>query len=365
MSLPTVLLLGPSRKAISGVSTHVNLLLDSALGRHFELVHFQVGSEGRSESRAARLARFVGSPFALAAAILRHDAALVHVNCSLNAKSWWRDLAYMAVAKLCGARVVFQKHGGDLETFASGRLFRRIVRAALRVADAIVVLSRRELEMFGRALPGARIAVVPNGIDPAPFLRHPRAPAAGLRLLYIGRLAAGKGLGESIEALALTRARGLEPRLVIAGTGPEEAQLRERAAALGVSDMVSFAGPAWGELKLRLLGNADVLLLPSYSEGLPYALLEGMAAGLVPVVTPVGAVTDVVADGVHGRLVPVKDARAIAGAIEDLARDANSLSRMSEACRRRIAAAYSLERVAGDMSAVYSMVIPWPASQTG
>ena len=55
-----------------------------------------------------------------------------------------------------------------------------------------------------------------------------------------------------------------------------------------------------------------MLLLPSYSEGLPYALLEAMAAGVVPVVTPVGAIPDVVTDGEHGLLVPPRDAEAIA-----------------------------------------------------
>ena len=115
MRRPAVLLLGPSRDAISGVTTHVNALLDSRLAGEFALEHFQVGSEGRSESAPGRLLRFVASPVALAAAVLRRGAAVVHLNTSLNAKAWWRDLVYLLVAKACGARVVLQVHGGALD----------------------------------------------------------------------------------------------------------------------------------------------------------------------------------------------------------------------------------------------------------
>ena len=77
MNRPVVVVLGPDRAAISGVSTHVNLLFGSALPEDFELVHFQVGSEGRKEGALGKLARFVTSPLALAAAIVRHDAEVV------------------------------------------------------------------------------------------------------------------------------------------------------------------------------------------------------------------------------------------------------------------------------------------------
>ena len=70
MNRPVVLLLGPHRAAVSGVSTHLNLLMDSALDDDFELAHFQVGSEGRDEGPLGRLLRLAVSPFALFVTIL-------------------------------------------------------------------------------------------------------------------------------------------------------------------------------------------------------------------------------------------------------------------------------------------------------
>lgn len=368
MKKPVALVLGPSLEAISGVTTHVHSLLDSRLGESFSLVHFQVGSEGRRESAPEKLARFVASPFLLAARILREGASIVHVNSSLNAKAWWRDLAYMAVAKLCGARVVYQKHGGTLESFCRNPVFSFLVRQSLKLPDAIVVLSQAEREAYGRLVPGQNVAVVPNGIDPAPYLRYnrrPPDPAAPLRLLYIGRLAPRKGLSEALEALALARAEGVAAQLIIAGSGPEEGRLRAQARALLLNEAVTFAGPAWGEFKTKLLSNADVLLLASYSEGLPYSVLEAMAAGVVPIVTPVGAIPDVITEGVHGHFVPVQDAKALSKVISVLAEDRAAVARMSHACRTRVAAAYSLERLADGFTAVYSALNPWPASQAG
>jgi glycosyltransferase involved in cell wall biosynthesis len=96
-------------------------------------------------------------------------------------------------------------------------------------------------------------------------------------------------------------------------------------------------------------------LLPTYhAEGLPYALLEGMAAGLVPIVTRVGAIPDVVRQDLHAQFVAPRDPAAITQAIAVLHRDRARLARMSAACRSRVAAAYTVERVAAGFAALYA-----------
>ncbi|HYL87279.1 MAG TPA: glycosyltransferase family 4 protein [Burkholderiales bacterium] len=357
MTRHVVLLLGPSREVISGVTTHLNSLFGSRLATRFDLLHFQVGREGRREGLAGRLARFALSPLQLAGAIARHGVGLVHVNTSLNAKSFWRDAAYVAAAKLCGARVLYQVHGGAWDEFeAKAGLFAALMRRMLRWPDIVVVLSQEQLEAFRRAAPGQAIEKVPNGIDCAPYQRYNRAAPearAPLRLIYVGRLVPGKGLLETIEGLRLARAQGVNARLVIAGNGPEEPRLRQYAREAGLTREVSFVGAAYGEHKAQLLAQADALALASYTEGLPYSLLEAMAAGVVPIVTPVGAIPDVVEDGEHGVIVAPRDAGAIAQAIATLAGDRAQLLRMSAACRKRVATAYSIERVARDFSQLY------------
>src|SRR5205085_1754865 len=150
-------------------------------------------------------------------------------------------------------------------------------------------------------------------------------------------------------------------RLVLAGSGSQVARLRQHVRDAGLTREVAFVGPAWGAHKAQLLSQADVFLLPSYAEGLPYSLLEAMAAGVVPVVTPVGAIPDVVTEGEHGLLVQPRDAQAIAVALENLSRDKVALARMSAACRKRAANGYSIERVAKDFSELYWGLCARPA----
>src|SRR5439155_12835533 len=132
----------------------------------------QVGSEGRDENELGRIARLAASPFQLAATILRLDAAAVHVNTSLTPRAYWRDLAYVAVAKLCGARVVYQVHGGALPQKFFSKAFAGLLRATLKWPDAVLVLASTELEAY-RAF-GVNAAVLANGIDCAPYVRYKR-----------------------------------------------------------------------------------------------------------------------------------------------------------------------------------------------
>lgn len=363
---PVVLLLGPKLGAVSGVSAHLQTLMESRLAEQFVLEHFQIGSEGRRESRLARCLRLLHSPLSFAAAIRTHRPTLVHLNTSLVVGAFWRDALYMIVARLHGTRVLYQVHGGSLPGvfFGPSRLFKALLRRILALPHAIVVLAQSELAAYRDFIPKQRVVLIPNAIDCAPYLalqRQPRAAGDPLELIFLGRLAREKGLYELLQGLAIVRNENIAVRLTIVGSGAEEAQLRRAVAELELEDAVSFAGAMFGAAKLQLLGAADVLMLPSYSEGLPCALLEGMAAGAAVIATGVGAIPDVVTPGLHGLLVPPRDATSIAAAIVTLATDRALLARMSAACRSRIAGAHSLDRLAHNFGEVYADLLEMQA----
>ena len=356
---PLVVLLGPDLGAVSGVSTHLNMLWRSSLADRFALRHVQVGSEGRRGSRAGIFLRRLLGPLALAAAIGRRRPAVVHINTSLVARAFWRDLAHLVVARLVGTRVVYQVHGGALpQQFAgNSRILRAILERALRLPDCIVVLARSELAAYAAMLPGQDVRVIPNAVEATgteQWEREPRASDAPLRIVYLGRLVPAKGLHELLRGLAEARAGGTRAELTIAGSGPDEISLRALAAELGLGDHLRFARPVFGAEKQRLLAHSDVLALPTHHEGLPYALLEAMNAGLAIITTRVGAIPDVVTEGVHGLFVPLRNPGAIAAAIASLAKEPELLNRMARACRERIAEAYLLPRLASQLADLYT-----------
>ncbi|OBV40656.1 Glycosyltransferase involved in cell wall bisynthesis [Janthinobacterium psychrotolerans] len=359
------MLLGPALDAVSGVTTHLNQLFHCSLARDFHLVHFQVGSEGRRESRARKLLRLAWSPFQFLQALRRQRPQIVHINTSMEQKSYWRDLAYLLVAKAMGKRVLYQVHGGALpQVFFGGKpLLTGLLRRVLRLPDAVVLLAQCELRGYRSFDPGLPVEVIPNAIDAGCDAGDkPDSPHAPLSLVYVGRLAESKGLFELVEALHLARAAGSTATLALAGSGPAEAALRARVGALGLQEQVRFLGPVFGAAKHALWRGADVFGFPTHHEGLPYALLESMAARTPMLICPVGAIPDVVQDGVHGLFVPPRDPQALAGAIVRLDGDRPLLRRMGLACRERIDSHYAVERLARDFGRVYRAMLAPPVS---
>jgi glycosyltransferase involved in cell wall biosynthesis len=203
---------------------------------------------------------------------------------------------------------------------------------------------------------------IPNGVAVSDVATSvpARFSAGKLRLLHFGRLAEDKGLLDILDALALLKEQGSlrGVSLVIAGAGPLLAAARERVAHHRLEAAVRFVGAAFGAQKDQLMADADLFVFPTYhAERLPYALLESMAAGLVPITCNAGAIADVVQDGREGFLVKPRDPRGLAELLAALLQDPSALPRLSAASRQRIREAYSLERMANAFDALYAELI--------
>jgi len=360
-SRPQVLLLGPARTAVSGVSTHLNQLFKSQLSTRFQFSQFQVGREGRGENRLGTLLRLIGSPFALALCIVRRNPRIVHINTSFDTKAFWRDLAYLAVSKVLRRRTVYQVHGGALpqEMFPADRCLTYLARWAMSYPDVVVLLSGPELAAHRKFAPDAHLALIANAVDiEAVDLNLERyASNRPLEIVYIGRLAESKGVFDIVEAVAMLRAREIEVHVRLAGSGAAEQQIRQAITKARLTDRVKLLGPVFGAAKEQLWRSANVLAFPTHGEGLPYALLESMAAGAVPVISPVGGIPDVMQDEVHGVFVPPRNPRALADALERLHHDRASLQRMAVAGRQRIVDHYSVSRMTADFQHLYASLM--------
>jgi len=360
-TLAKVTLLGPSLAAVSGVSTHLNQLIHSDLRAKFDLHHFQVGSEGRNEGFVGKCLRMLISPLSLASHLLEHRSSIVHINSSLVQKSYWRDTVYLLTAKVLRRKVVFQVHGGALpeEFFGGHRLLTEMLRWVLRQPDVVVLLASCELSAYRRFLPRARLTVIANAVDTEGLgqERPVRSRNAPLRVVYIGRLADGKGIPDIVDAVRILRDRGVTVMLSIAGSGPLEQELRKLVSMAGLGDRVSFVGAVFGSAKDRLWLQSDVFAFPTLREGLPYAILESMAAGAVPVTTRVGAIPDVAINKIHGLFVSPHDPGAVADAIQWLDSHRDELEAMSVAGRHRIDECYTVPRLAGDFARLYEQVL--------
>lgn len=191
---------------------------------------------------------------------------------------------------------------------------RLAVRLASRTRGLIFVSEASRRGFAERYGPDPRTwTVIPNGIDldrftPAP----PGTVRAGLRIppdapvvTVIGHMRYGKGHDVAVEAWPRVLAEHPDARLLLAGDGPNLADLRRRVTELGVTDRVVFAGPR--DDMPGVLRASDLVLLPTRIEALPTVLIEAAACGVPVAATDVGGVPEVVADGVTGWLFPAPE----------------------------------------------------------
>ncbi len=258
----------------------------------------------------------------------------------------------------------------------AGSVARRVrTRVLLGRARAVVALTSRSAEELAARyrVPRDRIHVIPRGVPASrfppvnPAMRSDARRRFGLEgdgplALYLGSLTSEKNVGLAIEAVASLPSL----QLLIAGDGSERAALEAEASRLAPG-RVRFAGTVTDPH--QALAAADVVVLPSRTEGLPGALIEAGLAGLPVVATDVGFVREIVVDGETGRLVPVGDPPAFAQAITGALREAETLGR---AARARCLARYELEVVADTWDALLATITgrgaetrsdpasPWP-----
>lgn len=353
-----VVIFGPALNAVSGVSTHLNLLLNSSLASDYDFHHFQVGSEGRKEGKFQRLARFLLSPIELAWFLIRKRPQIVHINTSMDRKAFWRDLTYLFVTKTLGLKVVNQFHSGSSpDGLFKGRFPRFLLKRFLLSSDVVTVLSAEALTFHKDFDPGIRVELVPNAIDTIGLLDEERGSVdrhLPLKLVYVGRIVQSKGLCDALQALQILKQDGYQFHLDIAGSGPDEGAARQLTTQLNLENEVTFLGPVFGAAKYKLWLRSDVQVFPTYhNEGLPYSILESLAAGCVPITCRVAAIPDVMQEGVHGLFVAARDADAIAAAIRRLADDRLALQKMSCAGRERVREQYTVDRLANRFGAIY------------
>lgn len=190
--------------------------------------------------------------------------------------------------------------------------------------------------LLAMGMPAARTIAIPNGVNLAPFAQaeaHPfarRVPG----IVMVARFSKQKDHAGLLHALALLRMRGLRPPVQLAGGGKawHRAPLERLARKLGLADQVQFLGVV-RDVPQRLLAHR-ICVLSTHYEGMPLALLEGMAAGCAVVGSAVPGVREVLEDGVDGLLVAEADPVALADALERLLRNPDDAARMAAAARQ-------------------------------
>jgi glycosyltransferase involved in cell wall biosynthesis len=357
-----VVMSGPLPPKIGGMASVLAALADSSLAERVDLRLFETG---KTTPPGRPLWLGVATRLSLMAAWWRifglRPVPVAHIH-TCGGLSFVLDGLLLLLSRARGAPTLLHVHGAGFDAYLD-RLpapARWLSAWLARRATRVIVLSpgwRRSLEA---RWPGARFAVVANGVAPAPGVRPSPGPCVAdkPRFLFLGNLGRRKGVPVLLDAARLARAAWA---IDVAG-GDEDpgygAWLKAEIARRGCADRLCVLGPLVGEAKTAALGAAQGFVLPSLAEGLPMAMLEAMAAGLPVAVSAVGAVPEVIRQEVDGLVIPPGDAAALASALDRLAVDPDLRTRLGAAGAARCRDLFGIERMADALDALYADAAP-------
>lgn len=315
---------GPNSRG--GMATVMRLLVEDTDPRfRIRLVPTYVDS-----SLAAQLWTGIVGALRASALVLLGKVDVLHVHYSLRGSVVRKSIPLFA-ARLRGVPTVVHSHSSHFFTWLDElpSPLRRLVREVLR-ADYLVVLGRSHLEesraRLGFDETNTRVLynpVVMPAVAPSPRTGLP------VRVVSLGRLGPNKGSYELVRAIGmLPNDIRANLRVTLAGDGQVE-EVREFVRANALEDTIDVVGWVGAVERDRLLAESAIFVLPSHSEGLPMALLEAMSHGVVPVTTAVGAIPEVVTNGVNGVLVTPGDPGQVAQALRSLIVDPELRNRLA------------------------------------
>jgi glycosyltransferase involved in cell wall biosynthesis len=333
MNQPTrVLMVGPDPRGQGGMATVAALLV-----RHGPThAHLRYVVTHRDGSAARRIFTWLIGGSRAAVLLLSRKTDVLHAHVSERG-SVVRKGVLLVLARLCRVPVLLHCHGAEFVSWHRGLNWfgRYTVGWVFRRANLVAVLGQAwhttYIELL--RLKPERVTVLENPVA-LPAAVPVRDAELGIRLLFLGRYGARKGSSDVLAAMAALppEIRGAVT-LRMAGDGEIE-QTRARARELDVAARVDgWLGP---QDRDAALAEADVFVLPSRDEGLPMALLEAMAWGLVPVVSPVGSIGELVRDEWNGLLVRPGDVDGLARALVLLAGNSALRNRLAASARASV-----------------------------
>ena len=200
--------------------------------------------------------------------------------------------------------VVVSARGSDINLFKDFPLIRRLLRYTLSKADGVIAVSQALKDAIRRlGIPGEKVAVIPNGVDPlkfSPLAKEDACRRLGRQdekiILSVGRLTCDKGFDVLVRAfkILLEQYQACPPSLVIVGEGAFRKQLEETISSVHLSQRVHLVGAATHEELALWYNAADIFCLASHREGYPNVVLESLACGTPVVATSVGGIPEII-----------------------------------------------------------------------
>jgi glycosyltransferase involved in cell wall biosynthesis len=350
----TVIMIGVDTAAKGGVSSVIRMYKDAGL---FQKVRFIPSYSDGGMVRRLLLYWLCLMRLTLLC-MTQPSVRVVHIHTS-SYGSFLRKSLLILLAKRFGKKTIIHMHGAGFNVFYEKMpsLTQAMIRYVLRSSDVLIALSyqwKRDLYRISKH-PDIRVMYNPTvmrepvfqDIEPSPKPEFGR----NIRFLFMGRLGQRKGVYDIVESARQLRSGNIQISLY--GDGEAQA-IQAKVSQIGLSDKILVGGWIDGYQKDEVFRQADVLLLPSYHEGLPISVLEAMAYGLPVVATDVGGISEAVQDGVNGYLIQPGECIQLAERMDRLANSAELRLNMGKSGYELAANKFSLPVIMEQLESLYA-----------
>lgn len=287
---------------------------------------------------------------------------VIEINSSLVSKAFKRDRIYLRIARFVkpSKKIILFNHGWseEFKFFMTTHNKERLV-AYFKTFDFTIILAKAfkgEIEALG--IDPTSIQVMTTGVNTAEYGGLPTVerPSKIINILFLSRIEKAKGIAEFIAAIPAVVAKNENVRFIIAGTGSYLAAIKKSPIVQSFQKYIIFKGYVTGGDKIELFHNSDIFVLPSfYGEGCPVAVLEAMASGLPLIYTSVGALSEILTDGVNGLCIEIKSAQALAEAINFLIENPLVIKQIG-AANRIYSAQFDLGHIQKQLESIYTTI---------
>ncbi len=355
-TLPSVIMIGSDYKVQGGIGSVLSTYYEN--GFLNDKIYLVSHREGSFWYRILIFARCMLDLFWHL--LTKPNIKIIHMHMSERG-SFYRKALLCLLSFLFGKKAILHFHGAEFLIFVenSPAPLKWFIHYILDSASALFVLSDSWKSDLSRITINKNIFVVYNPVffDETQICHKPSTKSGlrKLKCLFLGRFGQRKGVYDLIRALAKL---GVSAPVLLELYGDGELdQVKRLIEELNVGHNVHIHGWIRGEAKHQALCDTDVLILPSYNEGLPVAILEAMAYGLAVISTPVGGIAEAVHHDRNGLLVPPGDVSALASAILRLANEPDTVLRFQAESRLICRANFAHECIFDRLNELYENII--------
>ncbi|WP_173051255.1 glycosyltransferase family 4 protein [Nitrospira sp. KM1] len=355
-----VMVVGPDARSQGGIAAVIANYRRTSFWRECNCEHFSTCADWAWKWARMLYSAWRGCVFVPTVVFKRPAVVSIH---TADRSSFYRKLFYIVVVRLFSIPVVVHVHPASfVEFFVKGnRLTRFAITTVADISNRIVFLSDIAASQFRELFPHTRMAVIPNPVDVDRYGVEPRAPMKDhYRILFMGWIVREKGVYDIVDAMPDVLARFPQAEFLFAGNKETE-QLKNMIDERQLSRHAKVLGWVEGREKYELLMSSRLLLLPSYSEGIPNVILEAMASGLPVVTTPVGGIPSVFVEGETGYFVSPGNPRELSARIVQMLSDDEDCEKISRSSRQRVKALYDLEVIGRQLEHLYREFQPQPS----